>query len=210
MKTRTLAVLAIGLSGLLVVQTLDSADSSERVVEVMVSFAEAPRSMEEAAASAEQVVLGRVTRVRRGPDVVVPVPGEPGGEDRIAIEIATVQVDRAYKAGQGGPPQRIEVARPGMPGDGESVAVEQDPPYRQGERYVLFVKPGLQLGGQQLQRIVAPAGRYRIRSDDTVEPMPRGAPFAEAQRGRRLGQLEEAVNQGIQNSGGRGKGKGGS
>jgi hypothetical protein len=208
MRIRTLPVLAIGLSGLLIVQTLDSADSSERVVSVMVSFAEAPQSMEEAAASAQQVVLGRVTRVRRGPDVVVPVPGEPSGEDRISIEIATVQVDRAYKAGQGGPPQSLEIQRPGIAGEGESVAAEEDPPYRQGERYVLFVKPGLRLGGQQLQRIVAPAGRYRIRNDGTVEPMARGTPFAEAQRGRSLDQLEEAVNRGVGRSGGKGKGGG--
>jgi hypothetical protein len=51
-------------------------------------------------------------------------------------------------------------------------AMMDDPPYRTGESYVLFIRPGprLQVDGAELQTsaIVNPAGRYRVRPDNTL------------------------------------------
>ncbi len=143
-------------------------------------YAENPQNLDELMESAEELVLGRVTRVRRGPDLVVRVPGEPE-EDRIPTEIATIQVERRLTGARGGAPESVEVfrtgstkgeppsamgqsppgpapegverpARPSPPSD-RTVMLADDPPYERGQRYLLALKPGPQMrvDGQNVQ-----------------------------------------------------------
>lgn len=68
----------------------------------MASWRFSPKSMAEAVNLSKSVVEGRVTSVRRAPDLVVQAPGEPNNQDRIPQEVVTFAVERAYKgAGTG-------------------------------------------------------------------------------------------------------------
>ena len=172
-------VLAVVLAGQLVAahRVMTSTGTTLWVAD----WAENPESLEEALASAEQVVVGQVSRVRAGEDLVVQVEGEPGGEDRIPTEIVTLRVERSLKSAGGGAPTTIELfrtgatkgtppsrlgnrppedppagverpARPTPPSD-RTVKLTGDPPYERGERYVLMLKAGPQMrvDGQSVQ-----------------------------------------------------------
>ena len=75
------------------------------------SWKNIPKNIDEAKNLASQIVLGRVTRVRRAEDLVVEAPGEPKGEDRIPIEAVTIRLEKSYK---GARPQTIEVFHTGL------------------------------------------------------------------------------------------------
>ena len=195
-----LAGSAGALAVLLVTQVLLRPEAGP-VMELAASWAEQPESLEETAASAEQVVVGRVTRVRRGQDIVVPVPDLPGGEDRIPVEIVTIRLEKSLKGpGRGGPPEIIEVFRTGASSGQEQITMGEDPPYASGEQYVLFVKPGpeVQVDGGRIRahRLVSPEGRYRVRGGK-VEPAATHG-FAARHRGRGLEEFETEVARSIQ------------
>jgi hypothetical protein len=73
-------------------------------------------------------------------------------------------------------------------------AMMDDPPYQVGETYVLFVREGprLRVDGTETQTraIVAPEGRWRVRENNTLEPMS-SRDFAQQLRGRPVQQLKE-------------------
>ncbi|MEK7216136.1 MAG: hypothetical protein AAB289_11115, partial [Chloroflexota bacterium] len=73
-----------------------------------VSWQHYPKSAQEATALAKRIVEARVVNVRRGPDLVLQAPGEPGGADRIPQEVATLQVETDIK---GTGPNQIEVSQ---------------------------------------------------------------------------------------------------
>jgi len=193
---RLLVVAALGLAVPLAAQLIPGSRGEPAVRTLMASWAETPADLEETAASAEQVVLGRVTRVRPGDDIVVQVAGEPDGVDRIPVEIITIQVDKSYKAGQRGPATTIEVFHTGRSAGRDVVTMMDDPPYQRGEQYVMFLKPGPEVGsgGARVasQRLVSPEGRYRVRGG-RIEPVTdRG--FAPRMRGRSLTDFEGELN----------------
>lgn len=168
---RWLAGSFMGLVVLLAAQVLIANRAAGDAETIWIAdWAENPESVEEAVESAEQIVIGQVTRVQPGEDIVFRAEELPGGEDRIPTEIATLRVEKSLKAGRGGPPQTIEVFRtggtigtppsqrgnrppedppegaerpdrPSPPGD-RTVKLNGDPPYERGERYVLMLKPG--------------------------------------------------------------------
>jgi hypothetical protein len=185
------------------------------------SWVHRPESLEAARKLANQEVLGRVTRVRRADDLTTAAPGEPGGVDRIPVEAVTIQIEKSYK---GDKPQTIEVfhtgqtsargdrqppssppagtkppERRGDPSDAETRTtwLEGDPPYQQGERYVLLLTngPTLKVGGETVQtrRPVSPEGRFRVNGQDQLEPVSDRADFATRLRGRPLRELEAAL-----------------
>lgn len=165
------------------------------------SWAETPKSLEETAGLARMVVLGRVTRVRRGEDLVVRNPDLPAGEDRIPTEVVTIRLERTYKGPDGGgPPETIELFRTGLSTGTDQLSVVDDPPYAPGEQYVLFVTGGPELrvdgASQRLLRVVSPEGRYQVRGG-AMEPAARHG-FAAGFRGRRLQDFEGEVNRGIE------------
>lgn len=169
---RWLAVLAVSLLAVLGAQLFASwatARAASRTV-WLADWAETPQSLEEAVESADEVVVGRVTRVRPGEDIVARIQGEPGSVDRIPTEIVTLQVENRLKQGRDGAPRTVEVFRTGAtkgtppsrlgdrppedpppgverpprpsPPSDRNVMLTDDPPYQRGERYVLMLKPG--------------------------------------------------------------------
>lgn len=165
------------------------------------SWAEHPATLDETVTSAEHVVLGRVTSVRRGQDIVVAAPGFPDGEDRIPIEIIAIRVEKSHKGPErGGPPETIEIMRTGASSGRDQITTLEDPPYARGEQHLLFVKPGPEVvvGGERLRvhRLVSPEGRYRVRGG-TIEPAARHG-FAAAQRGRSLEAFERDVTRSVE------------
>ncbi len=197
---RWLASVALALGILLAAQIHRRPEARPAAV-LAASWAEHPASLEETAASAEQVVLGRVTRVRRAQDIVVPVPDLPGGEDRVPIEIVTIRLEKSLKGpARGGPPETIEVVHTGVSSGQDQVTLVEDPPYAAGEQYVLFVKPGpdVQVDGKRMRvhRLVSPEGRYRVRGGK-IEPAATHG-FAAGHRGRGLGDFEPEVARSIQ------------
>ena len=136
---------------------------------------------------------------------MVLVPGEPNGVDRIPVEIITIQVDKSYKTGGGGPPTSIEVFHTGRSTGRDVATMMDDPPYLRGEQYVMFLKPGPEVGsgGSRVasQRLVSPEGRYRVRGGRLEPVTDRG--FAPGFRGRPLLDFEGELNRGLQRSAGR-------
>jgi hypothetical protein len=180
-----------------------------------------PESLEAARKLADQEVLGQVVRVRRADDLTTPAQGEPGGVDRIPVEAVTFRIEKSYR---GGKPETIEVFhtgstsargrrqaptspppgikrpnRRGDPTDDETRTtwLEGDPPYQQGERYLLLLAngPTVKVDGKDTptKRPVSPEGRYRVRADGQVEPVSNRAEFATRLRGRHVRELEAAL-----------------
>src|SRR5207245_5285489 len=46
---------------------------------------------------ADEVIVGKVVRVRQADDLVTKAEGEPNAEDRIPVELVTVRVEKRYK-----------------------------------------------------------------------------------------------------------------
>ena len=208
MMTRVDQVLlaaAGGLAAMLAIQLGVAAQEREARPILIASWFESPASLEETAGSAEEVVRARVTRVRPGADIVVNLPQEPGGEDRIPTEVVTLRVEKVYKGPAGGPPETVEVFHLGRSNGQEHIAALEDPPYAQGQEYVLFLKrgPDVRVGGSSLptRRVVSPHGRYRIQRG-RMEPMSQMG-WAAQHRGRPVDQFEADVTRGIQQSAGR-------
>lgn len=169
-------------------------------------WSELPESIEEAAGAADDVVRARVTGIRPGADLVAGAEGEPGGEDRIPTEVITLRVQEGYKTrGQNGPPETVEVFHLGRSTGQDHIGAVEDPPYAQGEEYVLFLRrgPAMRVGSASVQtsRVVSPRGRYQIRGG-RVEPAAHGG-WAARYRGRSLDEFEAEVRGGIERSAGR-------
>jgi hypothetical protein len=138
---------------------------------MMASWVNNPKSLQEAKDSSDEIVTGRVTKVRRGDDIVTEIPGVPGGRDAIPVEVVTIKVDKQLKGG--GKKETIEVFHTGLskgnhpsdrgdkqpgqpPPDAKKPAQDvdtsrsaarpillmDDPDYQAGEQYVLFLRPG--------------------------------------------------------------------
>lgn len=198
---------------------INPGESMQRVW--VADWAENPESLDDVVEAAEEVVLGRVTRVRRGPDIVMRVDGEPE-EDRIPTEAVTIQVERRYKSAREGGPATIEVfrtgttkgtppsamggqppesppdgmrrpSRPSPPGD-RTVMLTDDPPYQNGQRYLLALKPGPQMrvDGQAVhsRRPVSPEGRFLVDGQNRIVPVSDRADFVRSLRGRGLDHIE--------------------
>lgn len=126
------------------------------------------------------VVVGKVVEVRAGR-----VAGS--GEGRLQFNDVHVSVERRLK---GDPPATIVIEQ--VAPTGRAFSSEVGPPYKPGERDVLFLRPG-----EGHRYVVLPQGRYRLERG-TVHPIGPGS-VAEKARGvdevRFLGEIE-AIAQG--------------
>lgn len=97
----------------------------------MASWKHAPKSLEEATSLSKTVVEARVTRIRQATHLEVDAPGEPGGKDKIAQEVVTLEVVKTHK---GTASKTVEVHRTGssVPGQtrvaGRAAPTEGAPP----------------------------------------------------------------------------------
>jgi len=112
-----------------------------------------PKTLGEAKAKASDVVVARVVAVEAGPDIVVPVQGEPSGEDRIATQRIKVEVTKSLK---GKSSSTLTIFHTGT----DTQFIEGDPAYQVGESYVFFLEPKADEPGTHL--MIAPEGRYRV------------------------------------------------
>jgi hypothetical protein len=167
---------------------------------LMAAWAFEPRSLAEAKGLAKEVVEAEVTKVERADDLVIPAPGEPGGVERIAIEVVNMKVKGAMK---GQPGQEIKlfrtaglpVTRKDMPNMKEApprpkgaadpparpspfventINIHDDQPYKVGESYVMFLRdgPAVRMKGQQMatKTLLNPSTRFRVEKDNKVTP----------------------------------------
>jgi hypothetical protein len=173
-----------------------------------------PNTLAETDKLADQVVVGKVAAVRRGPDIVSQVIGEPGNVDRIPTEVVSFAVERTVK---GAAAQSVEVFRtglsvdplaqrprptaPDMPRPKDAVAdptklppptaqeanrymVHDDPGYQVGQRYMLFLTAGPEVA-KGTKRVVSPEGRFFIGADNKLIPASNRA-FAAQMKGKGL------------------------
>jgi hypothetical protein len=129
---------------------------------------------------ASLVIVGRVVEVRAGRSA-------GSGQARLQFNDVHISVERRLK---GDPPATIVVEQ--VAPAGRVVSPEVGPPYKPGERDVLFMREG-----EGHRHVVLPQGRYRLERG-TVHPIGPG-PVAEKARGldeaRFVGEIE-AVTQG--------------
>ncbi|MGH7410904.1 MAG: hypothetical protein ACREJ6_07600 [Candidatus Methylomirabilis sp.] len=76
------------------------------------SWKHSPNSLQEAKQLAKKgAITGVVTKVEPGSPLIVKAPSEPGGQDTIPVEVATVKVEEAHKGATAG--QEMKVFRTG-------------------------------------------------------------------------------------------------
>jgi hypothetical protein len=156
-----------------------------------------PNNLAEGQQLASQIVRGRVIDITRGQDIVVKTPGEPEGVDRIPTEIVTLALEGSYKGQSrqsvqvfrtGVVPVDIRGLKPTpRPRDGmhggqpipakppsrfnasqvSNVSLDDDPPYRIGEEYIMYLRGGPILRdarGRSVRtmRMVNPALRLQV------------------------------------------------
>lgn len=176
------------------------ADATPPGTVMMASWANTPASVEEAVELSDEVVVGRVVRVRKARDLEVDAPGEPGGVHRIPVETVTFQVEKVHLAptDRRGRPETIEIFHTGgVDDEGRDVMLEGDPEYRPGQRYLLFLTEGpeLEVEGTRLltRSVISPEGRYGVGRNGRLDPASRGRGFAAEQRGQPLAAFERAI-----------------
>jgi len=85
--------------------------------------------------------------------------------------------------------------RPDVGHQGRSIHLEDDPPYFMSEQAVYFLRDGPELErGKKVKRVIAPEGRYRIATGNTLDPVTDVRGFAPKWAGRPLSELEDALN----------------
>jgi hypothetical protein len=167
---------------------------------LLAAWAFEPRTLAEAKGLAKEVVEAEVTNIERADDLVIPAPGEPGGVERIAIEVVSMRVKGAMK-GQPGQNIRvfrtagIPVTRNDMPDMKEAppkpkgasnpprrptpfventINIHDEQQYRVGENYVMFLRDGPQVKvkGQRVdtKTLLNPSTRFRVEGDNKVMP----------------------------------------
>ena len=121
------------LVGLFVTQvSLKLTRKPDRVL--MALWKNKPGSLPAAKRLSSVVVTGKVVKIERGEDFVVPAPGEPENEIRIPVEIVTIEVvkthkgrERRGKKGKGAKKQLIRVFHTGD-SQATSIAERPEPP----------------------------------------------------------------------------------
>jgi len=167
---------------------------------LLAAWAYEPRNLDEAKGLSQEIVEAQVTRVDRADDLVIPAPGEPGGVERIAIEVVSMKVKGAMK---GQPAQNIQVFRtagipvtrtdmPDMkdapprpkgaanppsrptPFTENTINIHDEQDYKVGENYVMFLREGprVRVKGQQVATkiLLNPSTRFRVENDNRVIP----------------------------------------
>ena len=136
---------------------------------VFAAWAYDPRNLAEAKGLAKDVVEAEVMKVERANDLVVRAPGEPGGVERVAIEVVTMKVRGAMKGKLAKEVQvfrtaGIPVANRKMPSmskappkpkkgatkppkrarpfNANTINIHDDVKYKKGERYMMFLREG--------------------------------------------------------------------
>ncbi|UQN09379.1 hypothetical protein [Deinococcus sp. QL22] len=194
-----LSLVVAALSGLLVVQWLAPLRprGPQAAPGMHASWVNVARSLDEAVKLSQTVVVARVVGVKRASDLTVKAAGEPNGVDRVPVERVLLEVQALY----GSAPQQVTLFHTGLstgqltdqtppekapdlkPTDQaaptqtspRTTLLEDDPEYKEGQQYVLFLRPGPELDGEKTLRVIAPEGRYLLEGQRLMAVTTRGA-----------------------------------
>lgn len=149
---------------------------------------ETPPTLAKAKQESRAIVVARVTAVTQLPDILHPHPTKEDPNAVYREQTQRITFD-ALKTIHGNVGSQFELGHFGS----DTRYVEDDPPYRVDETYVMFLKPMETDPNAFL--VLAPTGRYRV-VNDTLEVMPEvHAAYAEALRGKPVAALEQALAQ---------------
>lgn len=191
-------------------------------IRLYASWINLANTLEDGVDQSDDVVVGEVLSVSKGPDIVVAAPGEPSGEDRIPTTRVKVRVEKALKGAPGAELELVqtgqgtdaEIVPPGdvkdqdlkpshgrsqliVPsgGDQRATILEDDPPYQVGEKYVLLLKNELGDNDQPtgMKVVLAPEGRYQVTKGNKLKPVTQRRGFAPKWVGRNLADFEKQV-----------------
>lgn len=192
-----IAVLAITLASQLVAQRLASPTNAAAQVHshppegahLDMVWRFRPKTFQEGRDRASLIVLVDVVAVERAQDLVGYHPQEPGGETRYPAQRITLNALKVYR-GQATAGQQLTLFQTGGVTDDYSVPrfAPDNPQFQKGERYVLLLEPA----AQDLFRIIAPEGRYRLERGGTVTPVVDNAVTRDL-RGKPLKELEQRL-----------------
>lgn len=218
---KALTIVAAALLATLAIQ-IGLRYNSKPGLQLFAEWKDVPRTVEAASSLADEIAQGQVTNVRRASDLVIKIEGEPNSEDRIPVEVVTLKVDKNHKGRSsvielfhvGGVPSPVtrpappqSEAPPKPPGgvdrsqapprpSGQAARqymLHDDPAYKVGEKYLLFVRKGPQVtvSGATIQThaIISPTTRFRIGANNRLEAMTQRG-FAPQFAGKNLRDLE--------------------
>lgn len=142
-----------------------------------------PQNLSQAKGQADEIVVGTVTGIGQGQSLVAAAPGEPGGQVETPVQKITIRVDEAVKgSARAGGVVTIEKL-----GDAEGCyRVAGDPPYQQGEQYLLLLESGK--GGRSAAHAIAPAGRLQVIEGNFLR-LTEDNPFVSEVAGQKLEQV---------------------
>ena len=147
---------------------------------VFVEWRNNPQNLQQARGQADQIVVATVSGVANAAPMVTAAPTEPGGQVETPVQTITLRVDQSLKgSARGGGAVTIEK----LGDDRGCFRVEGDPPYQQGEQYLLLLENGQ--GGRSAMHTASPAGRYRVAADNVLQAM-QDSPFASEVAGQKL------------------------
>jgi hypothetical protein len=139
---RVLAVTSVALGAVLVIQValVNSHNVQPPQRRFHASWLNHASTLEEGLEQSDHVILGEVIELKRGPDLVVPAPGEPSGEDRVPTMIVKLKVHKTYK---GAPGKFVELMQTGhstdavlLPGNPFPAAQDDNSGHSKGKRPV--------------------------------------------------------------------------
>jgi hypothetical protein len=100
---RALALTSVALGAMLVIQValVNSQNFQPPQRRFHASWFNHANTLKEGLDQSDQVILGEVSELGKGPDLVIPAAGEPSGEDRIETTIVKLKVQKTYKGRPG-------------------------------------------------------------------------------------------------------------
>lgn len=142
---------------------------------VFAEWRNTPENVNQAAAQADQVVVGTAEDFSAGQSYITKVPGEPGGQVETPVQNVTIHVDQSVK----GSARAGGVVTIQRLGDAEGCyRVAGDPPYQRGQQYLLLLENG---AGGRPPHPIAPEGRYAVHANGALEAVTNTPAAQEAQ-----------------------------
>lgn len=121
---KVLAMTSVALGALLVTQVTVNNYFKPLPHRYHASWVDNANTAQEGVDQSDSVIEGEVQSVTKGPDIVLQVPSEPSGEDRIPTSVVTLLVTKKYK-GSHAPGQTVQLVQTG---GGSDAKIEEAPP----------------------------------------------------------------------------------
>lgn len=159
-----------------------AAATPEHAETLHVSWADRPEDVIAMIDRAPVVVEARVSAINPGTPLTSVETLDDGTQETVAIPTQRIAF-RTLSTSKGAAPATFDLWKTGS----ENVAIEGDPPYAAGERYLLFMEPRLDGAGQPDGSYipVAPDGRLTVDADNVLHEVIDG-PVGDTLEGQRL------------------------